>query len=54
MYESFYGLREDPFSIRPDAEFLLLTDQHRRALSVLQLALYHGAGFTVPRGARLL
>jgi type II secretory pathway predicted ATPase ExeA len=51
MFESFYGLKEDPFSIRPDPAFLLLTRQHQRALSVLQYGLEARAGFTVVTGA---
>jgi len=51
MFESFYGLKENPFSIRPDPDFLLLTRQHQKALSVLQYGLEASAGFTVVTGA---
>jgi type II secretory pathway predicted ATPase ExeA len=36
MYERFYGLQAPPFELTPDPRYLLLTRQHREALSVLQ------------------
>jgi type II secretory pathway predicted ATPase ExeA len=36
MYERFYGLGAPPFELTPDPRYLLLTRQHREALSVLQ------------------
>ncbi|MEM7172636.1 MAG: AAA family ATPase, partial [Pseudomonadota bacterium] len=50
MYESFYGLREKPFSLLPDPEFLYLSEKHRSALNVLQYGLTGQAGFTVVSG----
>ncbi len=35
MYETFYGLRERPFSLTPDPRFLYLTAAHREALGNL-------------------
>ena len=39
MYEGYYGLRELPFELTPDPRFVLLTSQHREALSNLQFGL---------------
>jgi type II secretory pathway predicted ATPase ExeA len=39
MYEGYYGLRELPFELTPDPKFVLLTNQHREALSNLQFGL---------------
>ncbi|MFU8814062.1 MAG: ExeA family protein [Pseudomonadales bacterium] len=50
MYESFYGLERPPFSHIPDPDYLYLSPQHRRALSILQYALMTRAGFCVITG----
>jgi general secretion pathway protein A len=50
VYESFYGLSKPPFSNIPDPDYLFLSPQHRRALSVLQYALMTRAGFCVITG----
>lgn len=47
MYESFYGLREKPFSIQPDPEFLYMGKRHSLAYTMLQYAIVNRAGFTV-------
>lgn len=47
MYESFYGLREKPFSIQPDPDFLYMGKRHSLAYTMLQYALENRAGFTV-------
>ena len=31
MYESFYGLKEKPFSVQPDPDFLYMSKRHRLA-----------------------
>src|SRR5262249_46657450 len=36
MYESFFGLRERPFSLTSNPRYLLLTSAHAEALSTLQ------------------
>ena len=33
MYESFYGLKEKPFTLLPDPEYLYLSQKHQRALT---------------------
>ena len=50
MYESFYGLRERPFSLLPDPSFLYLGHKHRVALTMLQYGLMSNAGFTIITG----
>ena len=50
MYESFYGLREKPFSLLPDPGFLYLGSKHSMALTMLQYGLVNQAGFTVIAG----
>lgn len=47
VYESFYGLKERPFTIQPDPEFLFMSKRHSLAYTMLQYALYNRAGFTV-------
>jgi general secretion pathway protein A len=45
MYESYYHLREQPFSITPDPRFLFFTEQHREALNHLLFGVYQRKGF---------
>lgn len=47
MYEAFYGLKEKPFSIQPDPDFLFMGKRHSLAYTLLQYALQNRAGFTV-------
>jgi general secretion pathway protein A len=47
VYESFYGLKEKPFSIQPDPDFLYMGKRHSLAYTMLQYALQNRAGFTV-------
>ena len=50
MYTTFYGLREKPFSLLPDPEYLYLSKQHRMALDLLEYSLLNQAGFCVITG----
>jgi type II secretory pathway predicted ATPase ExeA/peptidoglycan hydrolase-like protein with peptidoglycan-binding domain len=50
MYESFYGLREKPFSLIPDPDFLYLSRLHKAALNMLEYGLRGEAGFTLISG----
>jgi general secretion pathway protein A len=50
MYESFYKLREKPFTLLPDPGFLFLSNKHRMALTLLEYGLMNQAGFTVISG----
>lgn len=47
VYESFYGLKEKPFSIQPDPDFLYMGKRHALAYTMLEYALHNRAGFTV-------
>ena len=50
MYETFYNLREKPFTLLPDPGFLYLSEKHRMALTLLEYGLMNQAGFTVISG----
>lgn len=47
MYESFYSLREKPFSIQPDPDFLFMSQRHTLAYNMLEYGLLSRAGLTV-------
>jgi general secretion pathway protein A len=50
MYESFYGLKEKPFAMAPDPQFLVLARPHRRALTQLEYSLSSQAAFCLITG----
>ena len=50
MYETFYGLREKPFSILPDPDLIYWGPNHRLGLAVLECGVLNNAGFTVITG----
>jgi general secretion pathway protein A len=50
MYETFYGLKEKPFALTPDPQFLVLARPHRRALTQLQYSVSHEAAFCLITG----
>ena len=50
MYEAFFGLREKPFSIQPDPEFLYMGKRHRLAYAMLEYGIQNRAGFSVVCG----
>lgn len=50
MYESFFGLKEKPFALTPDPEYLFLSESHQRALEHLLYGLLSGEGFIVVTG----
>jgi general secretion pathway protein A len=50
MYESFYGLKEKPFSLLPDPAYLYLSRQHGMAMSLLEYGLENHTGFCVVTG----
>ncbi len=50
MYESFYGLKQKPFSMLPDPEFLYLGKKHQMALTSLEYGLMNHVGFCVISG----
>jgi len=47
MYEAFYGLRERPFELTPNPRFLLMTGQHREALTTLEYGLSGRTGIAL-------
>lgn len=50
MYESFYGLKEKPFSLNPDPGFLYLGSGHARALAMLEYGIAQETGVVVITG----
>jgi general secretion pathway protein A len=50
MYESYYGLREKPFSILPDPDLIYWGTTHRLAFAMLEFGVMNSAGFTVITG----
>src|SRR3954454_2560562 len=50
MYQSFYELRERPFALSPDPDYLYPSRVHREALFYLRYALESRAGFVVLTG----
>lgn len=47
MYEAFYGLKEKPFSIQPDPDFLFFGKRHSLAYTMLQYGIQNRANFSV-------
>jgi len=50
MYERFYNLRERPFSLTPDPDYLYPSRVHKEALSYLRYGIEGYAGFVVITG----
>jgi len=50
MYEEFYGLKERPFTLLPDPDFLYLGPQHKLARAYLEYGIKQRAGFVVLTG----
>lgn len=50
MYEAFYGLKEKPFSIQPDPDFLYFGRRHAYAYAMMEFGIKNGAGFSVLSG----
>lgn len=50
MYRSYYGLRDKPFTLLPDPDFLYLGKHHSTALAMLQYAVMSRAAITVVTG----
>jgi len=50
MYSKFFGLKEKPFEITPDPQFIYLSEKHEEALSHLKYAIREGKGFSVITG----
>ncbi len=50
MYESFYGLRENPFNLTPDPKYLFLSHSHREAMGHMRYGVEQRKGFILITG----
>jgi len=50
MYTEFYNLKEKPFNLTPDPNFLYLGESHREALALMSYAIQDRKGFMVITG----
>ena len=50
MYEKFYGLKEKPFNILPDPDYLFMSQGHENAYTHLEYAIMENKGFVVVTG----
>lgn len=50
MYEDFYGLKERPFTLVPDPDYLFLGSQHKLARAYLEYGIKERIGFVVLTG----
>ncbi len=50
MYEDFYGLKERPFTLVPDPDYLFLGAQHKLARAYLEYGIKERLGFVVLTG----
>ncbi len=50
MYEEFFNLKERPFTLVPDPDFLYLSPQHKLARAYLEYGIYQRTGFVVLTG----
>ena len=50
MYESFFGLTENPFALSPDPRYMYLSPQHGEALNCLLYGIHGKKGFMAVTG----
>ena len=50
MYEEYFGLKEEPFSIAPDPHYLYMSRGHREALAHLLYGIERDGGFVLLTG----
>ncbi len=50
MYDTFYGLKERPFTLTPDPKYLFLSETHQEALNLLLYGINQREGFMVITG----
>ena len=50
MYQAFYGLKENPFSIQPDPDFLYFGRRHTYAYAMMEFGIRNKVGFMVISG----
>lgn len=49
-YLDYFGLKEEPFSIAPDPQFLYMSERHREALAHLVFGMNNAGGFVLLTG----
>ena len=50
MYEAYFGLKENPFTLSPDPHYLYLSERHREALNCLIYGIGEKKGFMLVTG----
>lgn len=50
MYLEHFGLKEKPFSITPDPDFLYFSEKHKSALAMLEYGVFEQSGITAITG----
>lgn len=50
MYLDFFGLRDYPFRITPDTDYLFMSSAHSRAMAYMEYAIFNREGFVVITG----
>jgi len=50
MYEQYYGLKEKPFQVVPNPDYLYLSSKHENALTYLEYGIREGVGFILLTG----
>ena len=50
MYESFYGLKEKPFDLHPDPDYLYMSRGHENVYTHLEYAIAENKGFVIVTG----
>ena len=50
MYELYYGLKEKPFQVVPNPDYLYFSSKHENALTYLEYGIREGAGFILLTG----
>ncbi|MEW6265599.1 MAG: AAA family ATPase [Thermodesulfobacteriota bacterium] len=50
MYEAFYGLKDKPFDLHPDPDYVYMSSGHENAFSHLEYAIVENKGFVVITG----
>jgi len=50
MYESFYGLKEKPFNLTPDPDYLYMSPGHENVYAHMEYAIQESKGFVVVTG----
>jgi len=50
MYKEFYGLKEKPFTLTPDPQFLYLSESHQMAIESLLYGIQQKEGFMIITG----